>query len=290
MKSWIIVATFFCLWLSTTFPDVVQSYMAYSLILTFGILHGANDITLIVKSKKDSADKPGLKKILLYYILTVLAILLVFVLYPPLALLLFILLSGYHFGEQHFGNKMMKSGLGPSVMYLSYGLVILFMIFLIRVNEVSLIIEEVSSLVLNKQLFEAVLAVSALIFMVSLFYFWYTKQLNVKIYEELFYILIFFIIFNTASLLWGFCIYFILWHSIPSLVDQMKYLYGDASKSTFRTYLRSSWWYWLVSVLGLGLLFVFFGSDHQFFISILLYFLAAITFPHVLVMANLKHH
>jgi Brp/Blh family beta-carotene 15,15'-monooxygenase len=289
MKSWIIVATFFCLWLSTTFPDFIQSYMAYGLILTFGILHGANDITLIVKSKKDSADKQDFKKILLYYILTVFVILLVFVLYPPLALLLFVLLSGYHFGEQHFGRKMKSSGLAPSVLYTSYGLVILFMIFTIRVNEVGLIIEEVSSLVLSEQLFAGLLAVAAFIFMVSLVFFWFTKQLNVKIYEELFYILIFYVIFNTASLIWGFCIYFILWHSIPSLVDQMKYLYGDASKSTFRIYLRSSWLYWLTSVLGLGLLFFFFGSDHQFFISILLYFLAAITFPHVIVMSRLKH-
>ncbi len=290
MRSWIIVATFFCLWLSTTFPDFIQSYMAYSLILTFGVLHGANDIALIVKSKKERAGKQYFKKILFYYILTVFVILLVFVFYPPLALLLFILCSGYHFGEQHFRSKMRSSGLAPFFMYISYGLIILFMIFLIRVNEVSIIIEEVSSLVLSKQLFEAILAVSALIFIVSLFFFWYTKQLNVKIYEELFYILIFYIIFNTASLLWGFCIYFILWHSIPSLVDQMKYLYGDASKSTFRTYLKSSWLYWLISVLGLGLLFFFFGGDHQFFISILLYFLAAITFPHVIVMSRLKHH
>ncbi|MBT8297790.1 MAG: Brp/Blh family beta-carotene 15,15'-dioxygenase [Maribacter sp.] len=289
MKNWIIVATFFCLWLSTTFPDFIQSYMAYSLILTFGVLHGANDITLIVKSKKERPDKQVFKKILLYYIVTVLVILGVFVLYPPLALLLFILFSGYHFGEQHFGSKMKNSGIGPSVMYTSYGLVILFMIFLIRVNEVTIIIEEVSALILSKQLFTSILAVSAIIFIGSLFFFWYTKQLNVKVYEELFYILIFYIIFNTASLIWGFCIYFILWHSIPSLVDQMKYLYGDSSKSTLITYLKSSWVYWLVSVLGLGLLFLFFGNDHQFFISILLYFLAAITFPHVIVMSRLKH-
>lgn len=171
MKSWIIVATFFCLWLSTTFPEFIQSYMAYFLILTFGVLHGANDITLIVKSKKEKADKQGFKKILLYYILTVFGILLVFVLYPPLALLLFILFSGYHFGEQHFGSKMTRSAPAASMMYLSYGLVILFMIFLIKVNEVSIIIEEVSSIVLTKQLFAAILAVSALIFIVNLFSF-----------------------------------------------------------------------------------------------------------------------
>jgi Brp/Blh family beta-carotene 15,15'-monooxygenase len=264
--------------------------MAYGLILTFGVLHGANDITLILKLKKESADKQGFKIILLYYILTVFSILLIFVLYPPLALLLFILFSGYHFGEQHFGNKMTSSAPAASIIYLSYGLTILFMIFLIKVDEVSIIIEDVSSLVLSKQLFTAILAGSLLIFMVSLLFFWYTKQLKVRVYEELFYLLIFYVIFNTASLIWGFCIYFILWHSIPSLFDQMKYLYGDASKSTFKSYLKSSWLYWLVSVIGLALLFFFFGGNHQFFISILLYFLAAITFPHVLVMSRLKHH
>ncbi|MBT8186759.1 MAG: hypothetical protein HKP38_00660, partial [Croceitalea sp.] len=50
------------------------------------------------------------------------------------------------------------------------------------------------------------------------------------------------------------------------------------------------WLYWLISVVGLGILLLVFGENHQFFISILLYFLAAITFPHVIVMSRLKHH
>lgn len=290
MKSWIVVATFFCLWLSTSFPEVLQSFMAYGLILTFGVLHGANDINLIVKSKSTNTNNQSIKRVLLYYILTVVTILVIFFLYPPIALLLFIVLSGYHFGEQHFENKLSEADKFDKLLYLSYGLTILFMIFLINFNEVNEIINEISNMAFSIEIYRTGLIVFGALFLLSLTYLWYTKKLKVKIYEELFYLLFFYVIFNTASLIWGFCIYFILWHSIPSLYDQMNYLYGDANKSTFLNYLRSSWLYWLISVVGLGILLLVFGENHQFFISILLYFLAAITFPHVIVMSRLKHH
>ncbi|MBT8187586.1 MAG: Brp/Blh family beta-carotene 15,15'-dioxygenase, partial [Croceitalea sp.] len=282
MKSWIVVATFFCLWLSTSFPEVLQSFMAYGLILTFGVLHGANDINLIVKSKSTNTNNQSIKRVLLYYILTVVTILVIFFLYPQLALLLFIVLSGYHFGEQHFENKLSEADKFEKLLYLSYGLTILFMIFLINFNEVNEIINEISNMAFSIEIYRTGLIVFGGLFILNLTYLWYTKKLKVKIYEELFYLLVFYVIFNTASLIWGFCIYFILWHSIPSLYDQMNYLYGETNKSTFLNYLRSSWLYWLISVVGLGILLLVFGENHQFFISILLYFLAAITFPHVI--------
>ncbi|MGY8916478.1 MAG: Brp/Blh family beta-carotene 15,15'-dioxygenase, partial [Flavobacteriales bacterium] len=94
--------------------------------------------------------------------------------------------------------------------------------------------------------------------------------------------------FKTASLLWSFAIYFILWHSLPSLVDQIRFLYGGVTKKNIILYLKTSFVYWAISVIGLALFFLFFGGDSDTFLSFFFSFLAAITFPHVLVMTRLN--
>jgi hypothetical protein len=44
-----IVASFFCLWLDSLLSNNAQIIVGFILILTFGILHGANDLLLIKK-------------------------------------------------------------------------------------------------------------------------------------------------------------------------------------------------------------------------------------------------
>ena len=50
----LIVSSFFALWLSAQISPVIESNIAYIMILTVGILHGSNDIMLVnhsIKSK-----------------------------------------------------------------------------------------------------------------------------------------------------------------------------------------------------------------------------------------------
>ena len=49
LDSFIIVTTFLFLWIAINFGKNVEDMVAYFLILTFGILHGANDLKLIHK-------------------------------------------------------------------------------------------------------------------------------------------------------------------------------------------------------------------------------------------------
>ncbi|WP_445227707.1 Brp/Blh family beta-carotene 15,15'-dioxygenase [Croceitalea sp. MTPC9] len=270
------------------FNSEIQTYLAYSLILTFGVLHGANDLLLI----RIKSSKKGLKvkfyKALSYYVFTILIILAVFFSYPPLALLLFILLSAYHFGEQHFKKFTDTSKLLNSLLYIFYGLIILFMLFYFNLNEVLLIFQDLTEVQFTKTLFMYTLLLIGFLFLSCLFYLVLRKNLKINIFEELFYLLVLLVVFKTAGLLWGFAIYFILWHSIPSLTDQMKFLYGKASKVEFLKYIKSSWLYWLTSIIGLLSLYLIFKEKTEYLTSILIYFLAAITFPHVIVMSKLE--
>ena len=91
--------TVFCVFFALFCPDKAQNMISAIGILSFGILHGANDIKILVKKK--STSKPLLKFFyLISYVTVVLLGVSVFYFFPALGLATFISVSCYHFGEQ----------------------------------------------------------------------------------------------------------------------------------------------------------------------------------------------
>lgn len=289
LDSFILVSTFFSLWLAVYFEDRIEDIFAYVLILSFGILHGANDLELLQKPKDRASKKKGFSGVFFYYLLFVVTSACLFYVFPALALFSFILFSGYHFGEQHWVAKMGKRSITANIFFTVYGLSILFLLFWTHQMEVSKIIQNITGFWIPTDFYVYPLCFVASIFVI--FYIILIKQHKIYSFllKELFYLLVFFILFNTASLIWAFAIYFILWHSLPSLVDQIKFLYGSISRDNFFKYLKSSSIYWGISVFGLMVLFLFFeDSGETTFLSLFFSFLAAITFPHVWVISRLN--
>lgn len=286
MKNVILVLTFFSLWLSTQMTSNVQDYVAFGLILTIGILHGANDISIISTL---IGDKQLNFKYLLRYIGAVALVSLLFFISKGLTLLFFILISAYHFGEQHFSGLLQLQNYRAKLLQFFYGLIILFTIFYIKLNEVTSIIHEISSWALNGDLVLFVLVLSAVATIGLAYNLSQSGILKMEILKELFYLLVLSVLFANASLVWGFAIYFIVWHSLPSMYGQLQFLCGKVNKENFMRYIKSSLPYWLVSVLGLALLYWLLHDSINYFISVVLYVLAAITFPHVLVMSKVEH-
>mgnify|MGYP005844586413 CR=1 FL=1 len=278
-----IVASFIGLWINSFFNELTQIIIGFTLIFTFGILHGANDLLLIQKSNPAKA-KMKFTTLLIYYVMVVLLGALLFFFLPLVALVLFVIISAYHFGEQHWHELVKtKNQWINKLFYLTYGLLILSMLFYFDIEEVQLIIKEISSFQIHEQFIERNFYISLLIF-ASFFLFMLLKSKNLmpKMFKELFLLLVFAIIFKTSSLIWGFALYFILWHSIPSLKDQISFLYGDFNIQLFKKYFQDAFIYWFVSLIGIfGLYFLF--KNEQVFDALFFSFLAAITFPHVFV-------
>ena len=286
LNSAMLVATFFALWLAVYFEYAVEDTLAYILILSFGILHGANDIKLIQVTSLKENKKPKYIRILLYYAVFVLVVAGLFYFIPGISLLLFILFSAYHFGEQHWVDRLNTGVWEQSVFYTCYGLMIFFLLFMAHAEEVNTIIQKISGVQIFEEFYAIGFTVSVTI--IVLLYAKIVRQISGETMLEIFYLLVFFIVFNTASLLWAFAIYFIIWHSIPSLSDQIRFLYGDFTKSNFLKYLRSSLIYWGIAVISLVVLFNFFDDSGAGFLPFLFSFLAAITFPHVFVIRRLN--
>ncbi|MGS0748679.1 Brp/Blh family beta-carotene 15,15'-dioxygenase [Halpernia sp. GG3] len=280
-KNFKIVISFFCIWLTHYFSNEVQFISAFILILSFGILHGANDLLLLNKIKnkeKNLITVPSLFR----YVLVVLLTVTVFYFLPQIALFLFIIISAFHFGEQHWMKKLsLDNSFVKKTFVFFFGFFILFLLFLFHQMEVSDIVFRITNFKILKQFIEIPFYVSSLFLLALAVYLYFNDfRFKAKVILEIFYIIVLAIIFKTATLLWGFAIYFIFWHSIPSIIDQVTYLYGSWNRFNFIKYCKSAFWFWMISIFGIAILYFIF-KDEKLFEAMFFAFLAAITVPHV---------
>ncbi|MFT4670539.1 MAG: Brp/Blh family beta-carotene 15,15'-monooxygenase [Ulvibacter sp.] len=279
-KKTAIFITLLSLWLSNYFSDPSQQVLALCLIFSVGILHGSNDLAIIHKMN----GSRGLKNAFVLigsYVLTVFLAALLFYKLPELALALFVIFSGYHFGEQHWSDRMFGSTFLKKSTYLFYGLTILFLLFQLNSIQTSEIIANLTRQNIPETWYEYGLLGSGIVFSALLFFLLAKRRLTVNdLFFELFLLLVFAIVFKFATLLWAFAIYFIFWHSIPSILEQLTYLYGERSFRSFKLYLRSSSIIWLISVTAIFALFYVVRNNADLFLALFFAFLGAITFAH----------
>ena len=278
-----IVISFFFIWLSGFLTEQLQMLTAFLLVFSFGILHGANDLVILNKMQGKN-DSTSYFKNLLFYILTVFSTVFLLYLFPILGVLIFVLISAYHFGEQHWLFKLETDSKLINLFVIIYGSFILLLLFQFHSKEVKLIVFEITNYPISEFYIKITFKIVALLLAITtLILFLKTKKIKNILILETFLLVVFSIIFKVASLLWGFAIYFVFWHSIPSLIVQVKYLYGNWNKKTFLLYCKSAALYWIVSLIGIGILF-YFLKEKKLFQALFFCFLAAITFPHIIVM------
>lgn len=282
-----IVASFIGLWIISKINSEFEVILGFLFIFSFGILHGSNDILLILKLTSEKY-KRNFFRIIALYVFTILIAIVIFYMFPFIGLLLFILFSAFHFGEQNWepiGLRLPK--IYKNIFLVTYGLFILFLLFKLNIIEVL----DITNSILNSSM--SALWIDYILLLTSLFmiaFFTINLIINKKKYRifilEIFKLLIFAVIFEVSTLIWGFTIYFILWHSIPSLFEQITYIYGDFNKSNAIDYAKKAFPYWLTSIIGLIVLYVVF-NDNNLIYTIFFSFIAAITFPHTIVINKL---
>ena len=262
-----------------------QSIISFILIFSFGLVHGANDIQLIQKKTLDYSVKFFSYSILLYIFIVIVGIL-IFFFVPKFGLLFFILFSSFHFGEQHLGVYDIKSKylIIKNILYISYGSTILGLLFSLQWLDTHVIIYEISELFISKKIMELFFYSGfSVFFIISLSY----KNLRKFLWIETVLLIFLGFFFSKAPLLLSFSVYFVFWHSIPSILDQLNFLYEKDNSGKIK-YLLSSMPYWIMSILGLFGFYFYFHTKPDTFLPLFFSFLAAITFPHTIVMGWLK--
>ena len=279
----IILGTLCCVILNYTVSETYVDILSSFGILTFGIVHGANDLLLINKTTNTT------KSILTQFFIYLTLVLLFFIFFysiPSLALITFVMLSSYHFGEQQWtlfektNNNIIK------ILYFSYGLLIFSILFYFNFSEVSFIIKDITDQSLDLSFFKNLLIYSSLTtLIISIMLF---KHLKNQLLIQIFLLIFFLIAVYFTDLLISFAIYFVLWHSLPSILEQSKFLFGSSERTHLNIYLKKASLYWILSILGLTVTYYIFKDSQSQLLSIFFSFLAAITFPHTFVISKIK--
>ena len=174
-----IYMSFLSLWIVSYLKIEQQIIIGFFLIFSFGILHGANDLVIIKQLKIRKEQK--FIKILGSYILLVLGAAGVFIILPSLALLLFITVSAYHFGEQHWQElENRKQKWINHFFKFNYGMVLLFLLFYFHEEEVQKIIQDITSLKINLNLIGQLLLIQIISIVILFIYFIYHSPIFKK--------------------------------------------------------------------------------------------------------------
>jgi len=263
----------------------IQWFIALLLIGSVGLLHGANDLNLINALR--ILPESSRRKHLALYLSAVALVLVVFSLNRPLALFFFIVISAFHFGQQHLSETLSGNVILRYLNYITYGSSIFGLLFYTHAIESSTAIAEISGIFFTVDDFLNFLLVSIATWIVA--YIIVKPKGYVILGVELMILSLFYFLFTQVNLALAFAIYFALWHAIPSLNDQFRILYDEKVKRSWLVYLKQSALFWVLSIIGLAVVFSQVFLQNKTPLPLLVYFLAAITFPHVLVMSRVEN-
>ncbi len=282
-----LIISFFFLWVTSFLNPELEDYLAYFMILTVGLLHGSNDIELLFKNLKLERSKTYL--ILLLYITMIILTGVFFLKIPSVMLFVFIAFSAYHFGEQHFNHKIQINSRLRDFFFLAYGLTLFFLLFMTNSSDTIRIMNQIGFSGVTELHFFLGFCLSLGATLVSGSVLTLEKVFDANIIREVFLLLLFYLIFRVATLMWAFAIYFVIWHAYPSILDQMAYLKGRVNESGLIHYIKSSLLYWSISVFGILLLFWLTSQNTEMFNALFFTLIAAISFPHIFVMRKMNN-
>lgn len=265
----------------------LSGILSFSLILTVGLLHGSNDLLIIKKvAKLDYANRWVFIKALAAYLLSIGVILLAFYANRAYALLFFVLISAYHFGQQHLAANWHRFAALRVMAFITYGLGIFGMIFATHADTSAQVISAITAYEITAFQFTALALISVAVFFSISFF---NPRLTFKEhFIEGALLLVLLGVFLITDLLLSFALYFTFWHAIPSLKDQIHLLYREPFLTGFKRYVRASFFYWAISALVFIALIMIVDVQNLQVIELLVYFLAAITFPHVMIMSRME--
>lgn len=261
----------------------VQAVVCGILLCTVGIPHGSNDYLY-----RPDRSRMGMVKFLSYYLGTMALYLGLWWIAPVLALILFFVISFHHFGQSDFENDSIKYL--PSWLW---GIWVLVFPVLLHWQEATGIFEQMllSNKVFNPSYFAEASAIADFNWPIMLMILLGVSYLvSLIIYERknfVHYLVQFSLVtlwYFMTPLLFGFIIFFCLWHSLQSMSHQAFY-FKQSANGSLPTFIKAMLPFSLLALLSFGVYVYFRG----FQLAEAFILLSMITLPHVLVMHRLYH-
>lgn len=275
----------------TYFGEINFEYQiigCFLLILLFGIPHGAID-HIVYKTQNNISNL----KFFSFYLSLIILYTVCWFIFPKWCLVMFLLLSSYHFGESQFSEFKFNS-IPKKLTSILCGIIIISS--LIYYNQTELV--KLSNMYMDTQVFasifkspyiEILFYFSGVLFLLFiLFEFLFHSNKLDDLFTILFEMILIHVTFYLFSVLIGFTLYFIFLHSLKVLKQEYQFLKKNTSDLRPTNFVKM-----LLPFTGLSIFFLII-----FYISIVIGLLnistflfliigiSVITLPHVFIMAN----
>ena len=254
-----------------------------------GIPHGSLDHLLLPTQNFKSK-----LKFYIFYVGLIVLNLLVWSFSHIIGLVLFFLISSYHFGESQLYKFNLKNKLLTHFTYLCWGVSVIFSFFFYNIDELVFLsksYEDTRNLlsVVNLNTFSYLFLTSNIITLIlfTVFIFKFKVKIN-KVISEVFFLFVIHISSFLFPLLICFTLFFIILHSLPSLVNQYNHFKKFNNKFTLKDFV-----YLMVPYSSVSILFIIFISFCSYLnvinysiplISIIL--ISVITLPHSFIISK----
>ena len=275
--------------LSYFITEVYQNILGFILILSVGLIHGANDL-LIIKNFSIKESNNSQISYFFYYLSIVFLGLIFFYILPSVALLTFVIVSIYHFGEQHWEVTLANTRISrfkKIFLIIFHGLIFFIIVFMNNIISVNEVLNSFNIPPLYYSYLIITLSSSLIIYVLFLIYL---NELREYFINEIIFLILFFLLTINSTLIYGFAIYFIFFHSLLSIKDQVKFIYGNDKSESIKKYITSSLPYFILALTSLLIFYLVVDLQEINLLPIIFTFLAAITFPHVIVIEKMYRH
>jgi Brp/Blh family beta-carotene 15,15'-monooxygenase len=243
-----------------------------AILISIGIPHGAIDHLLL----SPNINRTNLVRFILKYLAIIIGYLAIWFLIPILALIAFIFMSAYHFGQSHFIKQPLKKLEG--LTFISLGSFFLSTILWGDFDYTSSILANITGVTQLKTYGNGIISFT---FILSTFLI--LINFGLKSIWLLVEISLLGVFLYHLPLLLGFIIYFGFWHSLPSMNEEFEALKGYLETQKIKSFIKKLLPFTLMSLAGISLILILFYKMLEADQLTLLFFIlvSLISAPHI---------
>jgi Brp/Blh family beta-carotene 15,15'-monooxygenase len=266
----------------------IENQLIYSSlsILLFGIPHGAIDHIIFFKKRQLTK-----LKFYLVYLGLIVGFVLMWHIAPILSLILFLLISAFHFGESQFEDIKITKVL-KNTFFFFWGIALLATLIYYNINELTNVTAYFDDTLAFEKVYDIkkvtiLYYVTNIITIASMILMAVYKQIKIeRLLSEFFLLFLIHLTFFLFPFIIGFTLYFVVLHSLKVMQDEIEFFKKDNPKFSILDFLKLLAPYSILSIFFTTILLLL--SYYSYipysipFLSIII--ISVITLPHAIVM------
>ena len=263
----------------------VQCLVAGVAIVGLGIPHGALDHILFLQNHRMPTWL-----FYLQYLVVMCACMLIWVAFPVIALILFLIVSAIHFGQAQFSEMQLDSELLKTTLSTFWGISMIAAIFFYNYSDIILLLQGIDELqpmttILSFKTCGLLTGLSLSVTSILLLTIAFREQHWGAFFREIFLLLTIHLAFYLLPYLIAFTLFFVIVHSVRVLGQEYRVMSALLGRQSTFAFVRKLLPNTVVSI-GFGLLFLLANSYVGWFSTsfVLIGLVAVATVPHAWVM------